>query len=89
VGEVSNVQAGEYSHTVEIKTEKVWKGEIGKTIVIQTSKWECGYPFVRGKKYLIYVYGKAPFAVSQCSRTKPIESASEDLKELGEGKQPN
>jgi len=91
VGEVGGIRAEEYSLTVEIKVERVWKGAINKTIIVQTSKWEssCGYSMATGKKYLIYVYGKAPFTVSRCSRTKPLESASEDLKELGEGKQPN
>jgi hypothetical protein len=89
-GEVIGIKTEEYSLTVEIKVERVWKGAINKTIVVQTSKWEsdCGYSFATGKKYLIYVYGQAPFTVSRCSRTKPVESASEDLKELGEGKQP-
>jgi hypothetical protein len=58
---------------------------------METSKWEseCGYSLAAGKKYLFYVYGKKPFTVSRCSRAKPLESASEDLRELGEGKQSN
>jgi len=89
-GEVGDIKTEERSFVVEIKVEKVWKGEIPKTIVVQTSKLasDCGYSFALGRKYLIYVYGGEPFTVSHCSRTKPLESASEDLKELGEGNQP-
>jgi hypothetical protein len=89
-GEVGDIKIEEHRFVVEIKVEKVWKGEIPKTIFVQTSKgeYDSGYSFAVGRKYLIYVYGGEPFTVNYCSRTKPLESASEDLKELGEGKQP-
>ena len=89
-GKVSDIKTEEHRFVVQIKVESVWKGEIPKTITVQTSKWEsaCGYSFAAGKQYLIYVYGGEPFDVGHCSRTKPLDSASEDLKELGEGKQP-
>jgi hypothetical protein len=89
-GEVSSIKTEKNSAIIEIKVEKVWKGQVIKTIVLETSKWEsdCGYSFSIGKRYLIYAGGKEPFTASRCSRTKLLDSALEDLKELGEGKEP-
>jgi hypothetical protein len=90
-GEVRSVKTEGHNLIVEIKVEKVWKGAITRTVVVQTanSGAACGYSFAEGKKYLVYAHGKGSLSVSLCSRTKPLESASEDLKELGDGKQPN
>ncbi len=90
-GEVTGIETEGRDLKVEIKVEKVWKGAVTRTITVQTARSSaaCGYSFAAGKKYLIYAHGKESLSVSLCSRTSPLESAAEDLKELGEGKQPD
>jgi hypothetical protein len=47
-----------------------------------------GYRFTTGGKYLVYAFGKDELETSRCSRTKSVEDATLDLKELGTGKAP-
>lgn len=79
--------------TMEVST--VWKGEVGKQIVVRTvaGSESCGFEFVAGMEYVIYAGGgdaERP-VVSLCSRTKSLGSASSsgELVELGEGSAPN
>jgi hypothetical protein len=44
--------------------------------------------FIVGKSYLVYAYGKEVFETGICTRTRDLDKASDDLKELGEGKEP-
>jgi len=47
---------------------------------------DCGYDFKSGKRYLVYAYRSTQgnrLATSICSRTKPYETADEDIKFLG------
>jgi hypothetical protein len=78
---------------VTLKAEKSWKGIDGEKIVVSTSKSgaSCGYPFQKGQRYLVYAYAGTnggPLHVSLCSRTRTAKEAeaSDDFKELGEGK---
>jgi len=82
--------------TVEFQVDRVWKGPSEKTIKVTTVSDEgaCGYGFEMGKTYLVYSYeiednDPLVLKVSLCSRTAPIADASEDLSELGIGKNPN
>jgi hypothetical protein len=83
-GEVSSVSR----EKIEFKVEKLWKGPRAKRISIRYEQSTCTYPFVLGKKYLVYAYGKEIFSTHICTRTKELDKASDDLKELGEGKEP-
>ena len=83
-GEVSSVNR----ERIEFKVEKIWKGPRAKRISIKYELSTCTYVFVVGKKYLVYAYGKGIFSTSICTRTKELDKASGDLKELGEGKEP-
>jgi hypothetical protein len=67
--------------------ERVWKGDVGPTVQIQTARdgASCGFTFHEGEQYLVYAYNSQ---VSLCSRTKVLASASEDLAELGAGHEP-
>lgn len=65
---------------------KVWKGIDTDTVVVFTSAHSasCGYRFSIDKSYLIYAYanddGKLETGI--CSRTKPLDSAKDETKEL-------
>ena len=77
---------------VKFRVEKAWKG-VGKgdlTITIEAKKYGCGYDFKAGT-YLVYANGigrgKArTLWVDCCTRTRPIEEAGGDLRELGAGR---
>ena len=83
-GEVRSVNR----ERIEFKVEKIWKGPRAKRISIKYELSTCTYVFVEGKKYLVYAYGKEIFSTHVCTRTKELDKASGDLKELGEGKEP-
>lgn len=91
-GRVVRVETEGKITKVKIEVEKVWKGTIGRTQIIQTGGGgaESWYDFSKNKRYLIYIYGKADkLWVGVCTRTRPLDvRASEDLMELGEGKKP-
>jgi hypothetical protein len=76
------------SAKVEFKVEKVWKGPSAKKIALKYIGSDCTYPFVIGKKYLVYASGKEILETHVCTRTKELDKASDDMKELGEGKEP-
>ena len=76
------------SAKVEFKVEKFWKGPRAKKISLKYIGSDCAYQFVVGKKYLVYAYGKEILSTSICTRTKELDKASDDLKELGEGEEP-
>jgi hypothetical protein len=90
VGEVCGITENRDSLSAEFSLEQVWKGSSQKQIIVQTSKYgsDCGIGFRMGVKYLVYAYGKDVLNVSRCSRTKEVDQAQEDLRELKEGKQP-
>ncbi len=65
-----------------------YKGISDKEITIYTAQDSaaCGFKFQENKEYLVYVYeydGK--LETNFCTRTKLLENANDDLKELGSG----
>jgi hypothetical protein len=85
-GEV--ISLGLRSAKAEFKVEKVWKGPSAKKIALKYIGSDCTYPFVVGKKYLVYASGKEILETHVCTRTKELDKASDDMKVLGEGKEP-
>src|SRR5215203_6004170 len=79
---------------VKFRVEKSWKG-IGKgdltiTIKAEPEKYGCGYDFAVGT-YLLYVNGTGSgrdrrLWIDCCTRTRPLEEAGGDLRELGPGR---
>ena len=79
---------------VKFRVEKSWKG-VGKgqlTITIKAERevYGCGYDFKAGT-YLVYVDGigrgrAKRLWIGCCTRTRRIEEAGGDLRELGAGK---
>ncbi|BBI34978.1 hypothetical protein KCTCHS21_43770 [Cohnella abietis] len=76
--------------TFEVQT--VWKGQIENKTVVNTavSGASCGYTgFALGAEYVVYAYGNADkLETGMCERTKLLESADEDITELGTGYDP-
>ena len=73
---------------VEFEVSKVWKGPAYTTIFVQTATpgASCGYPFEKGKEYLVYAYGtENTLSANLCSRTRLLSRAQEDLIALGQG----
>ena len=96
-GKVKTIERNGRLLKVTLEISRTWKGTKGKTVVVTTaaSGAACGFGFKKGSSYLVYCYkprgkGAKPVAlvVSLCSRTRPLERAKEDLKELGPGKKP-
>ena len=69
---------------VEFDVLRVWKGSTDQRRFITTraSQPACGYTFSSNTAYLVYAYSGG---VGLCSRTRPLERAKADLRELGEG----
>jgi len=76
---------------VSFEVDRSFKGIDGRRVVVATAADSamCGYAFQQGKNYLVYCCGdKKSLSTNICTRTKGMEAAGEDLKDLGEGKKP-
>ena len=87
------------TQVVKFQVERWWKGEATSEIFLVTdniknsdgtaSSSSCDYSFEEGKSYLVYANGKEnELRTNACARTKPFIKAEEDIKILGEGKEP-
>jgi hypothetical protein len=86
VGTVQQVKREEQSavNIVTLTVEQAWKGIAAdqKTVTVQTasSGKACGYEFQEKVSYLVYAYGEGKsLRTGECSRTKPLANAEEDL----------
>jgi hypothetical protein len=62
--------------------DEVYKGETVRELEIATGMGggDCGWPFERGKRYVVYPYEHAgTLATNICTRTARLESADQDL----------
>jgi hypothetical protein len=84
---------------LRFQVEKWWKGNLSNEVILvtdqtkasdgTTSVGDCGLGFEKGKRYLIYAYGKEDeLGTDACTRTKKLKRAKEDLKQLGKGNDP-
>ena len=76
---------------VELDVHRVWKGPTtSTTFVYLHQRSSCMYRgFVPAEDFLVYAHThEETLVVSHCSRTKPLERAEEDLRELGAGHAP-
>src|SRR5215470_12581440 len=80
----SEREAGSGFGKVRLRVERYWKGVKAGEVVVET-EGDCGAFFRVGEKYLVYARGK--HLTTGCTRTRSIESAEEDLKALGPGKE--
>lgn len=92
VGEVIEIYSGshdeDYPAIVKLKVESYWKGiKATDTIEVLSDLGTnlCGIVPLKGK-YVVYAYRRGENLVTHgCTRTKKVEDAAEDLRELGEG----
>ena len=86
--------------TVRIAVERVWKGDVYREATMYTSSaflpnglsrvMAEDFHFQDQKEYLIYAFDKPNhLSTSQCTRTRDLSKAGDDLKELGAGHEPN
>lgn len=93
-GTVESIQSSSTTkNTVIFQVDKYWKGNVGKTITVQTEEnsASCGYPFQEGKKYLVYTRNTIDlrnFSTGLCSRTNLLTKAEKDLSSLGQAQIP-
>ncbi|MCE9552016.1 MAG: hypothetical protein K8T91_01375 [Planctomycetes bacterium] len=93
-GKVVEIQQGQQQFApkrVTFEVDRSYKGLDGGRVEVTTAAdgAMCGFGFQKGKSYLVYCYGdKESLNTNLCTRTKSMENAGDDLKELGEGKKP-
>lgn len=91
VGEVVGEEKNGDTKTFDFKVEKYWKGAGSKNIeinVYEMARFQAW--FKKGERYLVYAWADedGKLHISRCSRSRSVESADEDLKQLGKGKEP-
>jgi len=83
---ISSVKSGDWNRKITVRVQNSWKGKLPKTVTISTNAATsmCGYPFSKGKSYLIYADGKkaSDLSVTLCTRTTLLSNAVEDIEEL-------
>ncbi len=75
---------------VRLQVLSKWKGELPEEVIIETAdnSAACGYPFDKGKSYLVYGHlHEGEMSTSICTRTTRLGDASEDLTALGQGEE--
>lgn len=87
-GEVTEVTRQSKGLIVKIKVEQSWKRQTESEAIVYTlaDSAMCGYPFERGKKYLVYADEEnGKLGVILCSRTNP---SNQDARYLNKIKKP-
>ncbi|MBI3978325.1 MAG: hypothetical protein HY331_09080 [Chloroflexi bacterium] len=78
---------------VRFQVNTRWKGSVGSVVDIDPVTGSCHYPFAPGVEYVVYAYVvRADYPppwrhleTYVCSRTAPVNKATEDLSVLGPG----
>jgi hypothetical protein len=89
VGRATRVKEEKSDWITYFEVDRYWKGPSKRTITVRSGKHLYGYKFMAGRKYLVYAFGKDELETSRCNRTKSVEEAKLDLKEIGEGEAPS
>ncbi len=85
---------GRTATKIRFKVQKWWKGARSyETFIYADSKviTSCDVSFKNGGTYLVYAFSSSPenrLETNQCTGTKELAAADEDLKILGKGKPP-
>jgi hypothetical protein len=81
---------------VRFKLDKVWKGDLGDELLMSTGAIDngdgthtatsCDFEFVAGREYLVFAYGESAekMQAQQCTRTRLLQEAARDVKDLDE-----
>ncbi|MGI8639888.1 MAG: hypothetical protein ACR2MG_08025 [Pyrinomonadaceae bacterium] len=85
---------GRTTTKIRFKVQKWWKGTPNSGIFIYADSkviTSCDVSFKNGATYLVYAFKSSPenkLETNQCTGTKELAAADEDLKILGKGKLP-
>ncbi len=85
---------GRTATKIRFKVQKWWKGTpYYETFIYADNKviTSCNVPFKNGETYLVYAFRSSPenkLETNQCTGTKELAAADDDLKILGKGKSP-
>ena len=85
-------QSPPYEIRITFRVLRSYKGFVAETITVRTAFLgsECAYYFEGGKSYLVYAYGHPnSLNTSNCSRTSPIHESQEEIRSLGNGRDPS
>ena len=88
---------------VTFEVYRVWKGALGRNVVIRTiyNRWTCtGYFFKAGNEYLVTAYEQMAHddktqrltelgGINTCGGTLPLGQAVKELEDLGPGGEPS
>ena len=84
-GTVTSNSGGE----VRFDVDTVWKGPASRQLSISQRTdihSSIDIDFIQGEKYLVYAVTENPLTTNECSRTRKLSDAAEDLKALGAGR---
>ena len=86
-GEVLEIRSGVTFLQARFRVERSWKGVEEEQVSVLTENTAESTHYRVGEKYLVFaVIRNGKLFTGNCSRTKRLEYAEEDLKQLGEGK---
>lgn len=91
VVEVEDFMAGsEQYQAAKLKVLRSWKGPHAVGAVVATESPSqcclCGIKVTLGQTLLVYISGKQPYRLSDCSRTQSLGAAADDIKILDSSK---
>lgn len=89
VGKVVEVGDASSLKEARLRVEQSWKGVETREVTVAASRTAESPRYKVGERYLVFAslqYGK--LFTGNCSRTKPVELAQEDLAQLGAGEKP-
>jgi hypothetical protein len=96
---ISDNQTDYETLVVKFQVERWWKGEASPVVYLITNDIKlangnlrgssCDYKFDENESYLVFTSGKQnELRTSSCRRTRILTEAEEDLRSLGDGKEP-
>lgn len=72
-------------YEVRFKLKRVWKKDVGESVVLRTFRHSCGFFGEEGEEFLVYAYTYQDMLTTNgCTRTKYLSEAVADLKEFEE-----
>jgi hypothetical protein len=89
-GEVLEMKNGGNYMEARLRVERSWKGVEAEQVSVSADNTVESPHYRVGEKYLVFAgVREGKLFTGNCSRTKRLEYAEEDLKQLGEGKSHN
>jgi len=86
-GEVVEIRSGVNFLQAQFRVEHSWKGVEAEQVSVFTENTAESPHYRVGEKYLVFAgIREGKLFTGNCSRTKRLEYADEELKQLGEGK---